>query len=186
MPSFVLNQPLKSTLHTSLAWTAPVNGSLHAEAFLRRRLRLTSPARSRIPPAVLGAGQATSGYSARSRPPTSWDPRSGWLASPRSIRYLRTRRSDAGALPRSPRPSNPSYRLIRLCPVTRLIPNRRHSPDTDSSPEPHLYEHPLLTGGAGLLPWHHIWPHKVCSYDGSMCNHVPGYLLTGSVYTQMG
>ena len=107
-PSLVRKWPLKSMEHTSLGWTASVKGSFHGAVFLRRRRLLTRPARSRMVPAVLGAGQGVSGSSSRNEVMSFLGPHVG-LARLASINWRTISGQVAfgwvwGALLRSPSP----------------------------------------------------------------------------------
>ena len=77
-PSPVRNHPLKSMAQTSLGLCAEAKGSPHAAACRRRFRRRTSPARSSMFPAVLGAGQRTRGSTLRSDATTFFGPHVGW------------------------------------------------------------------------------------------------------------
>ena len=106
----------------------------------RRRRGVTSPARWRIAPAVLGAGQRTVGCAEVSFAITFFGPHVG-CARFIAITPWATATGVAfgwvwGARLRSPSPASPPVlkRLMRLYPVLRLIPNRRHKSATVSSP----------------------------------------------------
>ena len=76
-PFPVRNHPLRSMDHTSLGLSAAANGSLQGEALLRRFRRRTSPARSRMSPAVLGAGHDSPGSTSRSHATSFLGPQVG-------------------------------------------------------------------------------------------------------------
>ena len=181
----VRNHPLKSIDHTSLGLSAAANGSLQGAACRRRFRRFTSPARSRISPAVLDAGHDALGSAFRSDATTFLGPQFGWArltpitrsATAKGVLFGRR----IGARLRSPH----SLKTIGPVPIHPLV--SRLTAYTEPSAQRHEAHFPPLPPfqelfslflRTRLFPGQHTPPDGIGPIFAQCVTHVSGLSVT--------
>ena len=184
-PFPVRNHPLRSMDHTSLGLSAAANGSLQGEALLRRFRRRTSPARSRMSPAVLGAGHDSPGSTSRSHATSFLGSQVGCSRPGRSKPLGHCARGPVGMAMRSsatvPQPlpaiclKAPDTLVAGLATNAKLAAqiHEAYSPCL-----PSLDEAYLLGFEVRLFPGQHIPPDEMTPIISQCVTHVPGLSVT--------